>query len=324
MRIIECMEGRAPKELDRLDQRTEGSMLWVDFVRGEHAEWPTVVEQLAGQPLLHQHIIDGNNATHPSHYDGTSDYDMVVFQGLDPELRHEQIETRTAAFFLFDHLLVTVRAPDNVSFGTAAQRLLDRSVARIPATSVGMAHFVLDLMVDRYLAIREPLGKAIDDLQESLLDPDNPFADWKALLNTRKQARKLESLSSGQAEALDAWRRQTRYELTDSQLVRINDLVEHINRVQAHAQAQQTDVESAVQLHFSAVAHATNQTVTTLTILSAIFLPLGLIAGVFGMNFDNMPELHHPYAYHITLGGMVLLAGSLLFYFRRRGFFTGI
>ena len=163
MRIIECMEGRAPKELDRLDQRTEGSMLWVDFVRGEHAEWPTVVEKLAGQPLLHQHIIDGNNATHPSHYDGTSDYDMVVFQGLDPELRHEQIETRTAAFFLFDHLLVTVRAPDNVSFGTAAQRLLDRSVARIPATSVGMAHFVLDLMVDRYLAIREPLAPVLLD-----------------------------------------------------------------------------------------------------------------------------------------------------------------
>ncbi|MCK5858604.1 magnesium transporter CorA family protein [Abyssibacter sp.] len=324
MQIIEFVDGRAPKTLERIDQRHEGSMLWVDFIRGEHTEWPELVAQLAGLPLLHQHVIDGNNAAHPSHYDGTSDYDLVVFQGLGPDIRHDQIETRTAAFFLFDSLLVTVRAPDNVSFQTATKRLLDRSVARIPNTSVGMAHFVLDVMVDRYLAIREPLGKAFEDLQESLLDPDNPFNDWKALLNTRKQARKLESLSGGQLEALDAWRRQTRFDLTDSQMVRLNDLAEHIARVQAHASAQQTDVESAVQLHFSAVAHATNQTVTTLTILSAVFLPLGLVAGIFGMNFDNMPELHYPYAYHVTLGCMALLAGGLLLFFRRRGFFSGV
>lgn len=323
MQIIEFAEGQVPQRLDRLEDHTEGRMLWLDFIRGEHTNWHELTEQLSGTPLLQQHIVDGNNAAHPSHYDGTSEYDLVVFQGLGPDPRHDQIETRTAAFFLFDHLLVTVRAPDNVSFVTATQRIIDRSVARIPNTPIGMAHFILDVMVDRYLAIREPVGQAFDELQGALLDPDSPFNDWKALLNTRKQARKLEALSDGQLETLDAWRRQTRFELTESQLVRLNDLSEHVARVQTHAAAQQADVESAVQLHFSAVAHATNQTVTTLTILSAIFLPLGLIAGIFGMNFDNMPELHHPYAYHFTLAGMVCLALVLLLFFRRKGFFSG-
>ena len=324
MQIIEFADGQFPRVLERLEDHVDGRMLWLDFVRGERSDWHELAQQLSGATLLQQHMVDGNNAAHPSHYDGTSEYDLVVFQGLGPDPRHDQIETRTAAFFLFDRLLVTVRAPDNVSFETATRRIIDRSVARIPNTPIGMAHFILDVMIDRYLGIREPLGRAFEELQESLLDPDNPFNDWKALLNTRKQARKLESLSAGQLEALDAWRRQTRFELTESQLVRLNDLSEHVVRVQTHAAAQQADVESAVQLHFSAVAHATNQTVTTLTILSAVFLPLGLIAGIFGMNFDNMPELHHPYAYYVTLAGMVTLAGGLLFFFRRKGFFSGI
>ncbi|HSH28987.1 MAG TPA: CorA family divalent cation transporter, partial [Thiohalobacter sp.] len=76
------------------------------------------------------------------------------------------------------------------------------------------------------------------------------------------------------------------------------------------------EVEALVQLHFSAVAHRTNEIVRVLTVISAIFLPLTVIVGVFGMNFDYMPELAWRYSYFIVLGAMAALAIGLLALFR--------
>ena len=85
-----------------------------------------------------------------------------------------------------------------------------------------------------------------------------------------------------------------------------------------YAEDQQSEVESLVQLHFSAVAHRTNEIMRVLTVVSAIFLPLSFVAGVFGMNFEIMPGLKHPYGYFIALGGMAVVAVGLLVLFRVR------
>ena len=69
----------------------------------------------------------------------------------------------------------------------------------------------------------------------------------------------------------------------------------------------------------SAQQDKTNRRLGVLTILSAVFMPLTLIAGIYGMNFDVMPELHYKYAYPMALGGMALVAAALFAYFRSRG-----
>ena len=103
--------------------------------------------------------------------------------------------------------------------------------------------------------------------------------------------------------------------------MRYTDLLEHIRRVGKFAIGQQHEVEGLMQLHFSAVAHRTNEIMRLLTVLSAIFLPLTLIAGIYGMNFHNMPELHSRNGYFLTLAGMLLLAVGLLAWFRWKKWF---
>ena len=120
---------------------------------------------------------------------------------------------------------------------------------------------------------------------------------------------------------LDTWNREMRVELTDGQRIRLNDLREHLLRLSRHADAIQKDVEVAMQLHFSSVAHRTNKIVQTLTVLSAIFFPLTLITGIYGMNFENMPELHWHYGYYALLAVLVGVGGGLMLWFKRRGFF---
>lgn len=216
---------------------------------------------------------------------------------------------------MLEHLLLTIRPADSVSVSLVKPRLLDKTV-RIPRRPAGLMHQLMTYMVDRYLALRDPMLDRYDAWRRDLLDPRHTFSDWMAVMDYTSDLRKLERLCDEQITALQAWREDTDTEFDDHLTVRFNDLVEHVQRVIKFAQDQKNEAEALVQLHFSAVAHRTNEIVRVLTVLSAIFLPLTFIAGIFGMNFENMPELKLEYAYFFTLGGMVVLAVVLLLLFK--------
>lgn len=101
-------------------------------------------------------------------------------------------------------------------------------------------------------------------------------------------------------------------------LVRIKDLLEHAERVQRHTVRLQASLQSAIDLHFSASSNQTNETMRFLAIVTAVFAPLTLLAGIYGMNFDIMPGLHNKNGFWLMLGVMVLTTVGLLYYFRRR------
>jgi magnesium transporter len=320
MEILHFSSNRAPTVLTDTAQIPEDGLVWVDFIRDEAQHWECWAEPLIGVPIESQHVEDSHNPTHPSFFDGTPDYDMLIFQGLGPRDDPFPLETRTAAFFLFDRVLITIRAPDNVSIGATRKKLLDGRL-KSPDSVLKIAHAILDTMVDRFLKVREPLDKYFTELQDELLDPSNKTDDWRTLLAGRRVARKLEWLSENQMEVLDGWRRGTRADWSAGEEVLVRDLREHVDRVLDHARDQERDIEAAVQLHFSSVTHQTNKIMQTLTVLSAIFFPLTLIVGIYGMNFENMPELHWRYGYFMALGLLAFIGGGLMYIFKRRGFF---
>lgn len=179
---------------------------------------------------------------------------------------------------------------------------------------------LLNGMVDRYLELRQPLTDRLDLWQHALLDPRQPFSNWAALLAARIELRKLENLCEEQHDALQELR--DSYLESDSGalaseaiLVRLADVIEHVQRVLNHVRRLEASAESAVQLHFSATAHRTNQVVRTLTVITAVFAPLTLITGIFGMNFETMPLLRHPDGFWLTMFAMAGIAAVLLLFF---------
>ena len=320
MQALHLFHSQPPKDLGQITQIPAEGLIWIDIVRGEMTSWECWAEPLLGIAIEPQHVQDSDNQDHPSFFDGTPDYDMLIFQGLGPQDSPFPLETRTVAFFMFDRVLLSVRASDNISLIEVRQKLLDGRI-KTPGSVLKLAHTILDTMVDRYLKIRDPLDKHLTALQDDLLDPTTKCDDWRGLLDGRRVVRRLESLSENQLEALDTWRRNTRLDWTPNEEVRVRDLREHVERVLDHASGQERDIEAAVQLHFSSVTHKTNQIMQTLTVLSAIFFPLTLIVGIYGMNFENMPELHWHYGYFYALGLLAVIGGGLMLLFKRRGFF---
>ena len=98
----------------------------------------------------------------------------------------------------------------------------------------------------------------------------------------------------------------------------MDDLVSHVERIQKYTMRLSTAIQSAIDLHFSAIANQTNENMRILAIITAVFAPLTLLTGVYGMNFDYIPGLHNPKGFAIMLSAMLLCTVILLIYFYRR------
>jgi magnesium transporter len=182
--------------------------------------------------------------------------------------------------------------------------------------------------VDGYLALRRELTHQLDHWQSELLNPKTRFNNWSALLDARLSLHHLDEICEDQRasiqdwiEALKTWpAAQSDAELRERELlqVRSRDVLEHIERVVHHVRRLEQSAETAVQMHFNAQGHRTNNTMRTLTALTAIFLPLNLIAGIFGMNFEFIPLLHLHGGFWWALGAMAVMAAVLVMVFWRK------
>ncbi|WP_334187886.1 magnesium transporter CorA family protein [Noviherbaspirillum sp.] len=331
--------------------------LWLDATHDEVAadvqSWRNAVEEMTGVHIYDPHLLDITNLSHPSYFDSTQDYALVVFRKLDlngqndpPALPADdsskrkvppalaKLATKPVTFLLIGRTLITVHAARSRTVEATRNRLLDYkhkrdgglNTARPPVSPEELMLRLLNAMVDQYLELRQPLTAQIDRWQHALLNPRRPFNDWLALLDARIELRKLDHLCEGQFDALQELRdyvidvrgnTDDRKE-SDLLLVRVNDVIEHISRVLNHARRLESSIESAVQIHFSLMAHRTSEIMRTLTVITALFMPLTLITGIFGMNFDYLPLLKDRGGFWITIGAMLLLVVVMLLYFRQK------
>jgi Mg2+ and Co2+ transporter CorA len=344
MQIVYLGTDRA-RRLDALPGALpDDGFYWIDLpheaLESDRERWRDAIAALTGARIFDVHLRDAANPQQPSFFDSTHAYDLLVFRRLaqgeaaplaeikEPRAprgrarRLQEIVTRPVTFFVFERLLVTVSDADSRTIEQVRQRLLDAHAgsARLPQRPEELMLRLLNGMVDRYLELRQPLTERLDRWQRELLDPRRPFSDWAALLQARIEIRKLENLCEEQDDALqelrDSYLESTpQAQQSDAYLVRIADVIEHVRRVLRHAQRLENSLETAVQLHFSATAHRTNQVIRLLTVITAVFAPLTLVTGVFGMNFESMPLIDRPEGFWLTMAAMAAIAVLLLVLF---------
>ena len=329
-----------------------------DALREQLAPLQRAALVLGGSALLDLHLQDLENRSHPSYYDSTSVYDQVVFrrlatsQEVELELRTEgnevdpasplqafqRIRTRAVGFVVFDRLLITVHPGGCYTARLFIERYLSDAVHsdgvagtirnRLPANPSDLMLRMINLMVDSYLELRKLLSAEMDAWQRELLRPAAKQANWNSLLVARSELHKLEDLCEEQNDAMQEWL-DTARELPaamlpqsdrDGLLARARDVIEHIQRVVHHVRQMEHGAESAVQIHFSAQSHQTNEIMRVLTALTAVFMPLNLITGFFGMNFEFLPLIHSRYAMWVVLTMMLWVGLIVLLIFWRKRF----
>ena len=315
------------------------------------------LHQLCGTQLVDLHISDLLNSQLPSHYDYTSQYDTLVFRRLatgqaetepglsgeppkapgrrggPPVLRH--IDTSPVGFAVFDRVLLSVHPAGCTVREAYAAKLLNATSlearsngVKLPPSPADLMLRIVNLLVDGYLALRRELTRQMDHWQSELLKPGSRFTNWSTVLDARLALHQLDEICEDQRAALQDWidsietwpdaQTQAMQRERDLLKVRSRDVLEHIERVVHHVRRLEQSAETAVQMHFSAQSNRTNDIMRTLTALTAVFLPLNLITGFFGMNFEFLPVIHSRNGFWWTLGLMLLLVTVVMSVFWRK------
>ena len=333
--------------------------LWVASARREFevgvADVQAALQRWTGGQLFDLHISDLLNNQLPSHFDYTSEYDLLVFRRLaagagserlfaDDEhgtpasarAALEAIDTSPVGFAIFDRVLFTVHPTDCLVRDYFAERLKNqvsgsegRAAARMPTSPADLMLRMVNYMVDSYLELRRLLSKQIDYLQKQLANPRAPSGNLRTLFDSRNSLRLLEDTCEDQRaaivewiDALEEWPAVTEPKLQrDREQLRLRsrDVLEHIERVLTHVRRLESSAETAVQMHFSEQNNRTNDIMRALTVLTAIFLPLNFVTGFFGMNFEGLPLIHSPTGFWIVFAIMLGLGvGMSVFFWRKR------
>jgi len=183
-----------------------------------------------------------------------------------------------------------------------------------------LMHTILDELVDLYMPIVDDYDRAINDLEERVFDMKRTNnAVLGDIMDLRRSVARLKRISSRQLDVLYRMSHGEFPQIPEPQLPFFRDVHDHLQRISDLSESYRDLVSSLFDIHFAVVGNRTNDVMKTLAVLSAIILPLSLIAGIYGMNFDYMPELKSPIGYYATLAVMVLITILLLFYFWRRG-----
>ncbi len=248
------------------------------------------------------------------------DYIYFIVHGIKPgETGPGNFATKELDGYLGENFVVTFHDQRFRSIKIVKQHLRNSTFAcsRGPAY---LLHQILDHIVDLYMPIVDDFDLEITRLEERAFDmkrSDNAILEDVMVL--RRSAMRLRRISARQLEVLYRISHGEFLQIPDNVLPYFRDVHDHLQRVSDLSESYRDLVSSLFDIHFSVIANRTNDVMKTLAVLSAIMLPLSLIAGIYGMNFENMPELKTRHGYFITLGIMIAVAGVLLLYFWRRG-----
>lgn len=295
-------------------QGAPGSTLWIDLYQESQKEEQQLLLSLGFHALA---IQDAQRQRHPPKLELFDDHLFILLRGLDAESHNLEFGTIQIALFAKPDLLVTRRSGVLVSIdhwrrepGLPALMAVGgiRLAMEIAATA---ARRYLDLL----LAFEPRLSELEDQLQEK---PDD--SAMRELTGYRTRLRKLRRIFSYHARLFEALREEESPVFnakSDDNRHLLNDVYEKYERLYSLSGMYYELAGDLVDGYISLSSHELNRTMRILTVLTAIFVPLSFLAGLYGMNFDNMPELHWRGSYFVLLGAMLTIATTLLALFKK-------
>jgi magnesium transporter len=299
-------------------RRDSEDKLWVDIQNPVHEVIEPLLETRFG---FHELAAEDSLSTSTlPKYDSFPTYDFFIFRTVDVNVSDHQAETYKIAAFLGVNFLFTVHRRPLRSIDEICNRLISdrRLVERGPDF---LLYSIVDYMVDAHFPLLEQIEEAVDDLQDRIFENADP-QHLDELLHLKRDINVLRRHTLPQRELLNQISRGDARFVQRPHLIYYRDVYDHMFRISETIDVDRDLMTGTMDAYLSVVANRTNETMKVLTIFSAIMLPLTLIAGIYGMNFEHMPELKWLHGYPFALGFMFATAAIMLILFWRKGWIT--
>lgn len=266
-------------------------------------------------PLILEDIVNTNQRPKLDEYE---DYFFIVAKMLyhkdDGHLENEHISIVLGK----DYVLTFQEAGQDVFDGVRER--LSKAKGRIRSRGADyLAYALLDAIVDNYYVVIEEMSDTIEQLEEQLFasrQGDEITLEIQELKRTMLRIRRavypLREVV-GRLEKLE-------HSLIDEQTVNyLRDLYDHVTQVSENIEIYREMTWGLMDMYMTTINNKMNEVMKVLTIMASIFIPLTFIAGIYGMNFEYMPELQWKYSYFVLWGVMAVIFLLMLFYFKRKG-----
>lgn len=180
-----------------------------------------------------------------------------------------------------------------------------------------LAYCLIDAVVDFYFVVLERVGDRIEVLEDELID--EPTKDtMKALHDMKREMIFLRKAVWPMRELINNFDRSESKLIKKGTRLFLRDVYDHTIRVIDTVETYRDLLSGMMDVYLSSVSNRMNEVMKVLTIITTIFIPLSFIAGIYGMNFDNLPELHWKYSYYLLWAVMIAIASGMVLYFRKK------
>ncbi|UCD22502.1 MAG: magnesium/cobalt transporter CorA [Chloroflexota bacterium] len=321
--MIQCAFYLAPdgKLLDQLSTEqitsflaTGEGLLWVDIedMTSEDAEILSNVFHF--HPLAVEDCV--SRSIHPPKIDDFEGYLFIIVHGINYYVESDVVETTELNLFVGKNYVVTNHDVPMRSVTSMLERI--RKDGRPMRRGVDfLAHDFIDALVDNIVpTIDEMNDKSATVEAEALQEPKRETL--ASIMQLKRSILALERVMAPQRGILDRLSRGEYSLIGERARIYYRNIYDHLLRIEMLNYNLRDIVDSTLSTYLSSVSNRMNEVMKVLTLIATIFIPLTFIAGIYGMNFANMPELQWRYGYFIILIVMAVIGISLVVYFKRK------
>ena len=306
------------KQIDKIEEcwpfKNTQTVTWIN-VDGLHQI--DIIEKIGRQFEIHPLVLE--DVLHTGQRPKTEDFDRyiyVVLRMLDYDEVKGSVKSEQVSFLLGGNFVISFQERIGDVFEPVRDRIR-KSKGRVRRAGADYLMYVLlDAVVDNYFGVLEKLGEKIEALHDQVAtEPSEDtlreiHAMKKEMMALRKSVWPVRELASALQRAESGL-------IAETTGVFLRDIYDHAVQVIDTTETLREMISGMMDLYLSSISNRTNAVMKVLTIIATIFIPLTFIAGIYGMNFENMPELRWRWAYPAVLGSMVVLVGVMLAYFRK-------
>lgn len=250
------------------------------------------------------------------------DYDNCLFLTIKMIRLDEALSTiysEQVSFVVFKNLILSFQEKNKEGDVFNPNRLrLRQNKGRIRRMGVDyLLYSLLDTIVDHYFEIMEYVGDKLETIEQDMLANPQP-EKLKELYKFRRELIYLRKSVWPLREVIVKLERDDCPMISDDVKPFLRDVYDHTIQVIETVESTRDILSGIVDVYLSSVSNRMNSVMKVLTVISTIFMPLAFITGLYGMNFDNMPELHNQNGYYIVIGVCLTIAIGMLVYFQRK------
>ncbi|MCH4553513.1 MULTISPECIES: magnesium/cobalt transporter CorA [Aestuariibaculum] len=311
----QCIEKELHSIEEAFDFKLTDCVSWININGLNHVD---SIEKLGNHFSLHPLVIeDLVSISQRPKIDEYEDYLFVVLKMLhldaEEKLNYEQV-----SFILGPNYVLSFQESEGDVFGSVRERIRQGKGRVRTMQSDYLLYILMDAIVDEYFSVIETLGDKIEDLEADIFEGTIDESATKNIQELKKEVLKVRRSIFPLREVIN------RIEKHESDLIQqrtktyYRDIYDHLIQVTENIDIYREMIWSLMDMYMTTISNKMNEVMKVLTIMASIFIPLTFIAGIYGMNFEYIPELHYKYSYFILWGVMIVLFIAMLIYFKRR------